>query len=439
MELSDALGILSLQRALTAACDDAERARVAVDLQVALEAATHNPTNADSGPDFLSEGDPVRCRAEHVVRVLAWEKAVSDALRSVTDALDMYSKGATDFISLVSCVAHVESQGLLANNPTKLDADCTPLTASDAHGEVKACAEKLTNALNEAHSKIASVQEARRVADMRRDFQEKLHRFRVKPDSLNAEAALAGAVVNARDGGNDTDLQDLIIDAERALEAHHAAKRRSDAIATVTRAMADARELLDRESRSAVSTGLHSPLRTHINGNAGTSPARGYSIVSEGSIAAVRGRLDDSIAEAVGRGVSEADATVAAARTVGGRLHNLLVRRTLQEAVGRVRTAQDLALLEGAIKSAKDDNLPSNDLALVEAEALGKQLRHSAALDDSIAALQRAINRFASAELDLFRFMSEIARVESQDLRDVRITGQFFVRIVFLCRWDVLH
>lgn len=425
MGLSQALGRLSLQRALAAACDDAERSRSRTDLQVALEAATHNPTSADSGADYLPEGDPVRCRAERVVRVLAWEKAVSDALRSVQDALDMYSRGGADFISLVSCVAHVDSQGLLDNNPTKLDADCNPLRTSGVNGDAKGCAEKLTNALEEAHATIARVQEARRVADMRRDFQEKLHRFRVKPDSLNAETALADAVMHARDGDNATDLQDVIIDAEKALEAHHTAKRRSDAIAVVARAMTDARELLDRESRSAVVTGLHSPIRTHINGSAGTSPARGYTSVSEGGIAAVRGRLDDSIAEAVARGVSEADATVAAARTVGGRLHNLLVRRTLQEAVGRVRTAQDLSLLEGAIKSAKENNLPSDDLALVEAEALAQQLRHSAALDDSIAALQRAMAQFASAELDLFRFMSEIARVESQDLRDVRITGQF--------------
>ena len=80
--------------------------RVVDNLRVALDMAVSAQTDALS-PDHASVvvARQLLCALEH-------EQAVKDAIVSLTDALRFHESGATDYLQLLSCVAHIESQAL---------------------------------------------------------------------------------------------------------------------------------------------------------------------------------------------------------------------------------------------------------------------------------------------------------------------------------------
>lgn len=112
VSLVNARAVTSLLRKAKAALrleDASSRARserVVDDLRVALDTAVGAQTDA-LPPDHASV-----IAARQLLRALEHEKAVTDAIASLTDALRFHESGATDYLQLLSCVAHIESQAL---------------------------------------------------------------------------------------------------------------------------------------------------------------------------------------------------------------------------------------------------------------------------------------------------------------------------------------
>ena len=390
---------LSAQRTLKSACEHARETREMSQLQSAVEASKKRGSDL-----FLPDVDPTRAVAEALLLDLAKEKAIDDSLQSLTDAVSLFHAGNADFIDLASCVAHIESQSLVPADHDRQDLeDGSP-------------SQDLRQKLLQAKQIIDQEQSTRRFGEVRCQFQEQLHTCRSNPADMNAERRLMSLLSEAqsRHDAHREKLGDLIEQSQNWLESQRITRMQDAQLTKVDGAVADAKAVLHRDAEvpSRTSPRMNSPAGKMAAMNASTT---------DGYVAALRGRVNDCADEAVAQGVSEAHAIIVAARAVGGELQHLLLRRQLQGVVAEIRTAEDAPRLKAAIASARNAGLPGEDLAVVEAQALLKQIVRSAALELASDTLRQAMDKYEQNQIELFEFMSTIARVESEDLRDAHL------------------